>query len=283
MNSLLITALFLLSTPSHPGLMGELPVQLEVKTPQYLSQTSQSINFERHFQDLNVEGSILIYDSQNNRRFEHNPQRNTTPFPTASTFKILNSLIALETGVIADDLALLTWDGIERTLPQWNRDLNLREAFKISGVWFYQVLARRVGYERMRNWINQVEYGNQNIGRPEDIDQFWLEGQLQVTPQQQVDFLQRFYNNQLPFSSRSVSLVKDIMIMEKTPAYTLSGKTGWFGFGNPNVINIGWYVGYLETSDNVYFFATNIEMKEQQDAAARLELTRRCLQDLGAF
>lgn len=246
-------------------------------------EIAQNINFSRHFQDLGVEGSIIIYDSKNDRTFQHNPARNSTAFPVASTFKILNSLISLETGVIADELAILTWDGIPRMIPEWNRDLNLREAFKLSAVWFYQVLARRVGYDRMKQWITQVKYGNQNIGEKDNIDNFWLEGKLQITPQQQIEFLQRLYRNDLPFSPRSLAIVKDIMVNEKTPDYTIRAKTGWFGFGKEGITNIGWYVGYIEKGANVYYFATNIDIRNKQDPAARLELTRRCFKDLAVL
>lgn len=240
----------------------------------------KKVDFGRHFRELKVEGSILIYDPQNQQVFQFNENRNKTAFPTASTFKILNSLIALETGVITDEISVLTWDGITREIPTWNRDLNLREAFKISAVWFYQVLARRVGYEPMKKWITQVSYGNQNLGEKDDLDQFWLNGKLQISPQQQIQFLHRLYENNLPFSPRTMSIVKDIMIQEKTPDYILRGKTGWFGFGRPQIPNIGWYVGYLERGKNVYFFVTNIEIRQEKDGILRLELTRRCLQDL---
>lgn len=244
---------------------------------------AQNVDFGRQFQELEVEGSIMIYDSKNDRVFQHNPQRNVTNFPTASTFKILNSMIALETGVISDEIAILTWDGIQRELPEWNRDLNLREAFKLSAVWFYQVLARRVGYDRMKHWVIQAGYGNQEIGRKDEIDQFWLNGTLRITPQQQIEFLHRLYKNDLPFSERTLSIVKDIMITEKTPDYTIRAKTGWFGFGNDSIPNIGWYVGYLEKGENVYFFATNIDIRNKKDSAARIELTRRCFKALAVL
>lgn len=154
---------------------------------------NQNINFERHFRELGVEGAILIYDAKNNHFYQHNPQRNRTPFLPASTFKILNSLISLETGVISDETAVLKWDGIQRQVPEWNRDLNMREAFKYSAVWFYQVLARRVGYERMQKMVMQSGYGNQKIGSKEDIDKFWLTGDLRITPQEQIQFLRRLY------------------------------------------------------------------------------------------
>ncbi|MCT7995664.1 class D beta-lactamase [Laspinema olomoucense] len=246
-------------------------------------EIAQNFNFGQHFQELGVEGSIIIGELNSDRLWQHNPKRNQTPFPTASTFKILNSLIALETGVIPHELAVLTWDGIPRTIPTWNRDLNLKEAFKLSAVWFYQVLARRIGYERMQQWITQVGYGNQNIGKPEDIDQFWLQGNLQITPQEQVQFLRRLYNNDLPFSEQTLTLVKEIMIYEQTPDYTIRAKTGWFGFGNESLQNIGWFVGYVETPNNAYFFATNIDVNKAEDGPARIELTRRCLRDIGVL
>jgi beta-lactamase class D len=244
---------------------------------------AQNIDFGRHFRELGVEGSILIYDLNNDRIVQHNPQRNRTAFLPASTFKILNSLIALEAGVISDEIAVLTWDGIQRKIPEWNRDLNMREAIKLSAIWFYQVLARRVGHEQMQKWVTQARYGNQKIGGKDDIDKFWLEGELRITPQEQIQFLRRFYNNDLPFSQRSFSIVKDIMLMEQTPDYTIRGKTGWVGVADNVTPKIGWYVGYLEKGKNVYFFATNIDIRNKKDPAARIELTRRCFKELAVL
>jgi beta-lactamase class D len=252
------------------GLMQSSPANNLKQSP---ISTLQNIDFSRHFQNLGVEGSILIYDSNKDRTYQHNPQRNAKQFLPASTFKILNSLIALDKKVIADEKAILTWDGIERQIPEWNRDLNMREAIKLSAVWFYQVLARRVGHEHMQKMVAQVSYGNQTIGGKEDIDKFWLEGKLRITPQQQIQFLRRFAKNDLPFSGKTISVVKDIITTKKTPEHTMYGKTGLVG-------QIGWHVGYLEQGKNTYFFATNIEIRNKKDAASRVELTRLCLKDL---
>ena len=251
-----------------------------LESPSRAENIAQTIDFGRHFQELGVEGSIMIYDLKSDRVYQHNPQRNSTAFLPASTFKILNSLISLETKVISDELAILTWDGIQRQIPAWNRDLNMKEAIKLSAVWFYQVLARRVGHEQMQKWVKNVGYGNQKIGSKEDIDKFWLEGELRITPSEQIQFLQRLYKNDLPFSERSLNLVKDIIIVEQTPDYTLRAKTGLVGFGQQTAPQIGWYVGYLEKNKNVYFFATNIDIRSKNDPSLRIELTRRCFKDL---
>jgi beta-lactamase class D len=156
----------------------------------------------------------------------------------------------------------------------------MREAIKISAIWFYQVLARCIGYDRMQQWVKQVRYGNQNMGSKDDIDKFWLQGELRITPQEQIQFLHRLYDNNLPFSERSLSIVKDIMVMEKTPNYTIVGKTGWVGVADDVTPKIAWYVGYLEKGENVYFFAINIDIKDEEDPNARLELMRLCFKDL---
>ena len=243
----------------------------------------QQADFSQQFKSLGVNGSILIYDLNQDLFYQHNPDRNNTAFLPASTYKIPNSLIALETGVIQNDVNILTWDGIERGLAdapidEWNQDLNMRLAFKYSAVWFYQVLARKIGHQRMQDLVTKISYGNQNIGGKEDIDKFWLEGELRITPRQQIDFLRRLQQNDLPFAQKNIDLVKDIAIAEETDNYVLRGKTGIATSVTPQ---IGWYVGYLEQNNNVYFFATNIDVVNDQDIAARLEVTKLCLQDLG--
>jgi beta-lactamase class D len=243
----------------------------------------QQADFQKHFESLGIEGSIIIYDRNQDLFYQHNGDRNETFFLPASTYKIPNSLIALETGVIQNDVDVLTWDGIERGLmegspiEEWNQDLNMRLAFKYSAVWFYQVLARRIGHQRMQDFVTQIQYGNQNIGAQEDIDKFWLEGDLRITPRQQIAFLRRLQQNDLPFAQKNIDLVKDIAIAEQTSNYVLRGKTG---IATSVIPQIGWYVGYLEQNDNVYFFATNIDVVKDQDIAARLEVTKLCLQDL---
>ena len=132
----------------------------------------------------------------------------------------------------------------------------------------------------MQKFITQVGYGNQRIGTDENIDKFWLEGPLQITPKQQIAFLQKVHAGKLPFSQRNLDLLKDIMIIEQTPTYTLRGKTGWVTSTNPD---IGWFVGYLEQNNKVYYFATNIDMPDIKLAADRIKITRRCLEMLGLF
>ncbi len=128
----------------------------------------------------------------------------------ASTFKIPNSIIALETGVVEDpDKDIFKWDGVKRSIEAWNKDHTLRSAIAVSAVPVYQEIARRIGPERMQKYVDLMDYGNRDIGG--GIDQFWLTGNLRIDPMQQIDFLDRLHRGVLPVSRRSQELVRDII------------------------------------------------------------------------
>ncbi|WP_421920827.1 class D beta-lactamase [Marinifilum sp.] len=227
------------------------------------------------FDHENVKACFIIYDLKANKSLIHNQERIDSLFLPASTFKIINSLIALETEVIKNEKEIIKWDGQKRFIDSWNQDHNLASAIKNSVVWFYQELARRIGKERMSYWLKKAEYGNQNIGGK--IDFFWLNGDIRITTNQQIDFLKRLYLNQLPFSQKNQETVKDILIVEQTKNYTIRDKTGW-AMRSKN--QIGWYVGYLENKNKVYFFALNMDIKNSKQAKKRTAITNKILETL---
>ncbi len=236
-------------------------------------QTEKENNDWKPFYDkYNVSGCMLIYDLKKNQYLQYNSERCNESFIPASTFKIMNSLIALETGVIKDENEVIPWDSVNRQYDKWNMDQTLRTAIKYSAVWAYQEIARRIGVQRMQHYVDLVKYGNCNIGG--GIDRFWLDGELRITPLQQVEFLRRLYSDDLPFSKRNIDIVKDIIINNQTGNYILRGKTGWAD-------TIGWYVGYLEENNDVYFFANNINIVNEQDINARIEIVKDVFKSMG--
>jgi beta-lactamase class D len=230
---------------------------------------------DRFFKAESVEGTFLLYDLQTARSTGHRPDLWDSAYIPASTFKIFNALVSLETGVIKDEQTVIPWDGIERSRAEWNRDHNLATAFRVSAVWFYQELARRVGADRMQAFLDTAGYGNKTMGGP--IDRFWLDGGLRITPRQQVDFLVRLFNNDLPFSRRTMAVVRKIMVQEKTDTYTLCAKTGW---ADAEIPGVGWSVGYVERGNGVFFFATELQIRKPSDVKARVSLTRTILSHL---
>jgi beta-lactamase class D len=228
---------------------------------------------EKDFQGF--KGAFVLYDLKGNRYVRYNPERCAERFIPASTFKIMNSLIGLETGVIPDADYVIQWDGTPYDIPAWNQDHTLQTAIQNSVVWYYQELARRVGEKRMQQYVDAADYGNRDISGK--IDTFWLEGGLRISAEEQVEFLKRLYKGELPFSQRSMNIVKEILVLEKTDTFQLSGKTGSAQRVTPPV---SWFVGYLETKGNVCFFATNIEGSDGTGDQAR-EIAQNILQDLG--
>jgi len=214
-------------------------------------------SFQTILDSANVSGAILIYDEHADQYFSNDFTWSKKGQLPASTFKIPNSIIALETGVVADDSTLFKWDGKLRAFKVWEQDLIFRNAFKYSCVPCYQEVARKIGVNRMKNYLKKLDYGNIQFDST-TIDNFWLTGKSIITPFQEIDFLKRFYRNKLPISKRTVNLVKSIMVIERKPNHILSGKTGW---SVDRKKNNGWFVGYLETKNKVYFFATNIQPK----------------------
>jgi len=177
-----------------------------------------------------------------------------------------------------DENFIIPLDSVIRRIPAWNKDQNLRTAFKNSTVWYYQQLARRVGGEEMKYWLDKANYGNADTSG--GIDKFWLSGDLRISPEQQIEFLKRLHDNTLPFSQRSIDIVKNIMIAKDTLGYVVRAKTGW---GKQDNKEIGWYVGYLEINNKVYYFANCIQTANSENkdfTRARIDIVYQILDEL---
>ncbi len=215
--------------------------------------------FDSIIDSANIQGAILIYDLQKDTYYSNNFEWIKKGNLPASTFKIANSIIALETNVVENDSTLFKWSGEKRRLKVWEQDLIFRNAFHFSCVPCYQEVARKIGVKKMNEYLDKLNYGNMNVDS-NNIDLFWLEGSSRINQFEQIDFLNRFYLSELTISKKTQDIMKRLMVIEENDDYCLSGKTGW-SIRNGN--NNGWFVGYIESKNKVYFFATNVEPKEQ--------------------
>jgi beta-lactamase class D len=235
----------------------------------------------KHFTDAGTAGTFVGYKVDDYLVIASDKDRSGEAKLPASTFKIPNSVIALDTGVVGDpDKDIFKWDGVTRIIEPWNRDHTLRSAIAVSAVPVYQEIARRIGAERMQKYLNLFEYGNRNIGG--GIDQFWLTGDLRIDPVQQVDFVDRLQRVALPVSRRSQELVCDILPAAKVGDSTIRAKSGLLGaeIGKPS---LGWMVGWAEKGDARTVFALNLDIREQRHIADRMKLSQACLADIGAI
>ena len=256
----------------------EAPPENEYATGEF---ATQEMDLSAFFAEVDGPGAFVLLDGQTGRKRVYNLERAGTRFLPVSTFKIPNSLIALETGVAAGPDFALAWDSTavrpEPWWPRsWKRDQTLRTAFQNSVYWFYQELARRIGPDTMQAYLERFDYGNQDIAPA--VDTFWLDGNLRISPREQVDFLRRFYFDELGLSARTTAAVKDIMLMEETPMYRLSGKTGTAEVTSTR--ELGWLVGYVERGGAVHFYALNMEGEQVWEAwppQQRIDLVRTLL------
>jgi beta-lactamase class D len=143
-------------------------------------------------------------------------------------------------------------------------------AFRVSCVWFYQELARRIGERKYLQYLRRLKYGNRRTGS--DVTTFWLEGDLRISAVEQIAFLKKLVKEELPFSKEHLRILKKIMIVEQTSLYTLNAKTGWTGRNG-----IGWYVGYIEAKGTIWLFAMNLDTVNAGDEKYRQEITREAL------
>jgi beta-lactamase class D len=235
----------------------------------------------KHFTDENTVGTFVGYKVDDYLIISSDRNRSGEAVLPASTFKIANSIIALETGVVGDpDKDVFKWDGVVRSIEAWNRDHTLRSAIAASAVPVYQEIARRIGAERMQKYVDLLEYGNRDIGG--GIDQFWLTGKLRIDPVQQVDFVDRLRRGALQVSKRSQDLVRDILPVTKVGDAVIRAKSGLLGAetGKPS---LGWLVGWVEKGSANTVFALNLDCLEPRHIADRMKLAEACLSDIGAL
>lgn len=242
-------------------------------------------------------GCFIMRDNNHESIHYYNKEQCIKRLPPFSSFKIFNSLVALETAVAPDDQLMIKWDGITRREPEWNKDMTMREAFKESNVGYYQEIARRIGIVRMQHYLDTTKYGNMKIDR---IDSFWLNNSLQISADEQIGLLKKMYFSELPMSERSQRIVKTMMLREQTADYNLYYKTGTGPVGDKYIY---WIVGFVERIEHVkeqegsmnksnirnypYFFAQNFEIPVTDTAKdwfkVRVDVLHEVLKDYGAL
>ncbi len=224
----------------------------------------QDKSLKKYFDENKAEGCFALLDNGTGKFTVYNLSRyRDSSYLPASTFKIVNSLIGLQTGKISSDSMVIRWDGIKRRVADWNKDLTMYEAFRVSSFPYYQEVARRIGKDTMEYWLNVLKYTAKDdkdtakfVIRTR-VDTFWLDNSVKITPDVQLGIVKKLYFDQLPFYKYNQEIVKRAMLFESNSNYRLSYKTGW-GFDQKGN-NIGWVVGWIEENGHPYFFVLNIE------------------------
>lgn len=244
-------------------------------------------DLKQPFEACGLEGSITIYDYRAKKWISSDIEDSHVATLPASTFKIVNTLIALDCGVVADENEIVKWPGATDTVkygyrPDIYHDMNMREAFRYSAGWVYVELAKKIGKEKYSEYLTACHYGNADVSI-NDAD-FWNFGNFAISPANQIEILIGVYQETLSFRKEHFSTLKAMMVEEQTDSYVLRAKTGWTRDGGKDT---GWWVGYVEREENVYFFATRL-IKERAAAnpdfgSCRKEITRTILRQMGVL
>jgi beta-lactamase class D len=242
-------------------------------------------DFGRYFSGS--DGCFVLYDAKTGGYTIYNEAEARTPISPCSTFKIVHSLIGLEAGIVKDETAVFPWDGTRYPIAEWNRDLSMAEAIRLSAYWYYQRIARSIGPSRMRGYLENLGFGNADVSG--GIDLFWQRSSLLISPKAWVDELRRIRSYDIPFPRRDVDILRRIIRQGEKGGAVLYGKTG-SGMAEPGFASLGsgaivsgWFVGFVEKGPEAWCFATHVGAPSGATGAAAKEITLRILGELGIY
>ncbi|MBO9200081.1 MULTISPECIES: class D beta-lactamase [Niastella] len=243
-------------------------------------------SLKKYFDQNKVTGCFGLFDNGQGHFSIYNlPRFSDSVYTPASTFKIVNSLIGLEEGIVADTNTVFKWDSVNRPRTECNRDMTMWDAFRISCPPWYQELARRIGQTKMQHWIDTLGYARRRdtFKIKNNLDTFWLDNSAKVTADEELGLVKKLYFDQLPFQKRSQRIVRSMMLWEDNSNYKLSYKTGWNT--TPQGNQLGWIVGWIEENKHPYFFVLQVESPDPNIdfKSIRINLLKQILKEYGFF
>lgn len=251
------------------------------------NNVTEDKSLEKYFTENQVTGTFGLFDNGQGHFTIYNVARfRDSAYLPASTFKIINALVGIETGRMKDTTVVIKWDGVVREIPAWNTDLSMQQAFRVSAVPWFRELARRIGKDTMQYWLDTIGYASK-YAKPvvtnENLDTFWLDNSVKITADEQLGLVKKLYFGQLLFQQRSQRLVAAMMQMEENSNYRLHYKTGWGHTEKGH--SLGWIIGWIEENKHPYFFVLQIESPRQDVdiSLIRMEMLRKILKQYGFF
>ena len=222
------------------------------------------------------DGSFVLYDNHLDSWKIYNLEEANKRIPPDSTYKIYDALLGLESGIITPEHSSIAWNGEHFSYSAWENDQDLNSAMQNSVNWYFQTMDSQLGLNKIQEFLNEIEYGNQTTSS--NLKLYWSDFSLKISPIEQVELLKKFNTNGFHLHSQNVLSVKNAIKIVGTSDGTFYGKTGT-GCIDGQDIN-GWFIGYIETSDNIYYFATNIQSDSNATGKKALEITSAILKKL---
>lgn len=236
--------------------------------------TEERDDLESVFGEAGVEGTFVLHDVHNGTSAvvgSDLARERSVPGPT---FELLNSLVALETGAVADVDEEVEHDGAGGAT-------SLREALPDSNVAVQRELAARMGSRDLHTWVDRFDYGNRAMDDEDGDGQDWLEGPLEISPLEQTVFLAGLARAELPVQAEHQQALHEVVLREQDQEHSLYATEGWNAEadGAP-----GWWVGWIEGQESLHTFALRLEEDGgQEQMELREPLGRELLAELDAL
>ena len=213
---------------------------------------------------------VVVVEGGTARRWIGSAEECATRLSPASTYKIPHALIGLETGVITET-TVEKWDGVKHPdQPKWNEDHTVLSAMRPSVLWFFQAMAPRIGAARAHEWLQRFHYGNTDTSGP--ITEYWINGRLRISPDEQLTFVKKFYDAGLPISNAHLDALRGALdqapgTVENArglttldanwpPGVSLNSKTGATTIASGE--SVSWLVGELTVNRRKVVFASAV-------------------------
>lgn len=256
-------------TPQRSEIITDKTTDIEEDTLSTIPVVEQ-VDYSNYFEG--IQGCAIFLESNSDTYYIYNEELSTKRSSPCSTFKIISTLMGLEKGIVSSTNSKMGYDNTLYTMESWNQDLGLKEAFKESCIWYFRKLIDLVGPTEVLEYLNRLEYGNTDIsewngsgvnGLPQ-TNGFWLESSLQISPMEQIQVLENIFGNNTNFLETNIDLLKEVMFVQELGEYSVYGKTGTGRDRNTNKRNNGWFIGMIENTDKLYYYAIHLTDEQQE-------------------
>ncbi|EPF7805730.1 TPA: beta-lactam sensor/signal transducer BlaR1 [Staphylococcus aureus] len=254
-------------------LMGQSLTDYNYKKP--LQSDYQILDESKNFGSNS--GSFVMYSMKKDKYYIYNEKESRKRYSPDSTYKIYLALFGLDRHIISDKNSRMSWNHNHYPFDSWNKDQDLNTAIQNSVNWYFERISNQLSKNYTSDQLKQLNYGNKNLG---SYKAYWLEDSLKISNLEQVIVLKNMMEQNNHFSKNEKKQLSSSLLIRKNENYELYGKTGT-GIVNGKYNN-GWFVGYVITNHDKYYFATHLSDGKPSGKNAEL-ISEKILKEMGVL
>lgn len=254
-------------------LMGQSLTDYNYKKP--LQSDYQILDESKNFGSNS--GSFVMYSMKKDKYYIYNEKESRKRYSPDSTYKIYLALFGLDRHIISDKNSRMSWNHNHYPFDSWNKDQDLNTAIQNSVNWYFERISNQLSKNYTSDQLKQLNYGNKNLG---SYKAYWLEDSLKISNLEQVIVLKNMMEQNNHFSKNEKKQLSSSLLIRKNENYELYGKTGT-GIVNGKYNN-GWFVGYVITNHDKYYFSTHLSDEKASGENAKL-INEKILKEMGVL